>query len=181
MSIRQVSIPLRRGMPRGLIPVVLAALAMSGALSWPSAPARAEENKIWTATKTSLYGAAAGALLGSVALLVEKRDPRLMTVRWGVVIGTFGGFAYGLWDVGHQHGDLSLVPRVRGRDGDLSADALEPMALASAASRSAAAIPQGHPGRRLGQTSFVGSCGRMAGTARHLSTMDPAAVRRTTR
>jgi hypothetical protein len=62
-------------------------------------PAYADENKILTVTKDALYGAGAGLLLSGVTTLVVAKDSRSDVLRWGIVIGTFGGFAYGVYEV----------------------------------------------------------------------------------
>lgn len=81
--------------------VICAGLLLS--LAWPglgggdgAAQARSE-NKILLLAKTAVYGGLTGLLLGGVAALVVDSDSRDDAVRWGVVLGTFGGFAYGIY------------------------------------------------------------------------------------
>ena len=115
MKIRHISVPRRWSAPRVLVLALLALPLAATSVSWPLKAAAAEENRILTATKSALYGGAAGLLLGGVAALVAKRDDRDNAIRWGVVVGTFGGFAYGLYDVTHHKSDFSLrPPRDRG-------------------------------------------------------------------
>ena len=59
----------------------------------PTTVAHAEENSILTVAKDALYGAGTGLLLSAVTSLVVSKDSRGDVLRWGVVIGTFGGFA----------------------------------------------------------------------------------------
>jgi hypothetical protein len=68
-------------------------------------PAWADDNKILEVAKCTIYGGATGLLVGGVLTLVVKDDNRDDVVRWGVVIGTFGGLAYGLYDVSKQKED----------------------------------------------------------------------------
>ncbi|MBU1700737.1 MAG: hypothetical protein KJ970_01645 [Candidatus Eisenbacteria bacterium] len=58
--------------------------------------ARAEEPML-TITKNTLYGALTGLVLGGTLTLVVDEEKRDDVVRWGVVIGTFGGFGFGLY------------------------------------------------------------------------------------
>jgi hypothetical protein len=62
-----------------------------------------------TVTKNTLYGALTGLVLGGTLTLVVDEEKRDDVVRWGVVIGTFGGFGYGLYAASSGDGDyLSL-------------------------------------------------------------------------
>lgn len=49
--------------------------------------------------KNAVYGALTGLLLGGVVALVSDEDSRGDAIRWGVVIGTFGGVAYGIYEL----------------------------------------------------------------------------------
>jgi hypothetical protein len=57
-------------------------------------PAAAEE-PLLTVMKNTLLGAATGLILGGTLTLVVEDDSRSEVIRWGVVVGTFGGFALG--------------------------------------------------------------------------------------
>lgn len=105
MAVQQISDLHGREIPRRAITLLLAGLLGFGA--GPARPAAAQENKILTATKSALYGCAAGLLLGGAASLVVSEADRDNVIRWGVVIGTFGGFAYGIYDTQGRSGEYS--------------------------------------------------------------------------
>jgi len=67
----------------------------------PWAPARAQDssNDLLIIAKSSLLGGLVGLVLGGVTALVVDSDDRDDAVRWGIVIGTFGGFGYGVYTV----------------------------------------------------------------------------------
>ena len=77
-------------------------------------PAHAEDS-ILTIARDSLYGAATGLLLGGVLALVVDADSRDDSIRWGVVVGTFAGCAFGIWQVAHPE-EFSLRPRTAPTD-----------------------------------------------------------------
>lgn len=68
-------------------------------------PAHADE-PIMTVAKNTLIGAATGLVLGGTLCLVLDEDSRDDSVRWGVVLGAFGGFALGVALA--AHGDDSI-------------------------------------------------------------------------
>jgi hypothetical protein len=68
----------------------------------------AQENAILSITKNALYGGAAGMLLGGVTALVVHEGSRDDAIRWGIVLGTFGGFAYGIYDQSRHPSEYSL-------------------------------------------------------------------------
>ena len=67
----------------------------------PMAPARAQDssNDLLVIAKSSLFGGLVGLVLGGVTALVVDSDDRDDAVRWGIVLGTFGGFGYGVYAV----------------------------------------------------------------------------------
>jgi hypothetical protein len=65
------------------------------ALTLRCAPAGASE-PILTVLKNTLLGSATGLILSGAATLVVHDEDRADVVRWGVVVGTFGGFALGV-------------------------------------------------------------------------------------
>jgi hypothetical protein len=80
----------------------------------PSAAAAERETRLLSITKTTIYGALLGGILGLASALVVRDGYEDDAVRWGIVLGAFGGFAYGVatpeedeWD------DLSLQTRNR--------------------------------------------------------------------
>jgi hypothetical protein len=78
-----------------------------------ASPAQAGGERILTVAKDAVYGGATGLLLGGVLTLVVPSESRDDMVRWGVVIGTFAGFGYGLYET-RGHGD-EFSERVRAR------------------------------------------------------------------
>ena len=93
-------------------------LLIPGGLVHPKKAAAA--NAIQTILMDALYGGAAGLLLGGVLMLVVDKDSRDDTLRWGAVIGTFAGFAYGVYDSrsgSSSYSDLYLRSLPREIDG----------------------------------------------------------------
>ena len=78
-----------------------------------ASPAQAAGERILTVAKDAVYGGATGLLLGGVLTLVVPTEKRDDVVRWGVVVGTFAGFGYGLYE-GHGRKD-EFSERVRAR------------------------------------------------------------------
>lgn len=108
-SIRNAtSVPLETVSPptRRLAALRVAALVTACALVAPVAPARADA--IVEVAKNTLYGAATGFVLGAATSLVMEKGDKNDAVRWGIVIGTFGGFLYGVYEV--TRNDYSYVP-----------------------------------------------------------------------
>ena len=95
--------PLRIGL--ALVLLTFVATLIPSAYGPPSA--EAAENKILTVTKDAVFGAAAGLLLGGVLMLVVHEGHRGDVVRWGVVVGTFGGFGYGIYEVSRDKDEFS--------------------------------------------------------------------------
>jgi len=105
------------GALRGLAVAALGGmLALSPLPRLGAAPARADGGLV-TVLKDGLYGGATGLLLGAVIALVVDSDHRDDSVRWGIVLGTFGGCAYGIYDVSQD--GFSAFPR----------EATEPLAV----------------------------------------------------
>ncbi|MBI5170348.1 MAG: hypothetical protein HZA61_12740 [Candidatus Eisenbacteria bacterium] len=95
-------------MKRLMLTLVLAAV-----LVMVAAPREARaENSFNEVAKTTVLGAAAGLVVGgAIAWLAEDGEP----VKWGFVVGTFGGLAYGL---AHQNSSsASLIELRRGTIG----------------------------------------------------------------
>ena len=79
-------------------------------------PARAHSDEpLLSVVKNTLYGAMTGLVLGGVLTLVVDDEDRDDVVRWGVVIGTFGGFGFGIYEA-TRNDDLLSGPS-RGEDG----------------------------------------------------------------
>jgi hypothetical protein len=67
-----------------------------------ASPAWAGGERILTVAENAIYGGATGLLLGGVLTLVVQAADRDDVVRWGVVVGTFAGFGYGLYEARGQ-------------------------------------------------------------------------------
>lgn len=85
-----VSAAVRRGGKSRLLMALLALL-----LVLPT-PARARDPFV-VVLKNTLLGGVTGLVLGGTATLVADEEDRMDIVRWGVVIGTFVGFGFGIW------------------------------------------------------------------------------------
>ncbi len=95
--------------------IASAALAALLLMSASARVARAD-NTFNEVAKTTVLGAAAGLVVGSaVAWLAEDGEP----VKWGFVIGTFGGLAYGV-----AHANSSRASLIELRRGGLGSGGL---------------------------------------------------------
>ncbi len=92
---------------RAVAAVIATALLASPLPKVGATPARAEGGLV-TVLKDGLYGGATGLLLGAVVALVVDSKHRDDSVRWGIVLGTFAGCAYGIYDVSTS--EFSLRP-----------------------------------------------------------------------
>lgn len=148
----------RRFSPVGSILVRASAWALILALFAPGGLARpraaSAESDIKVILTDSLYGAAAGALLGGVLMLVVDKDNRDDTLRWGIVLGTFSGFAYGIYETSGDSGGYSglLRPIPPGSSAAPEQDELDPALAAWADSMQVA-----QAGRSPVLASLVGS------------------------
>jgi hypothetical protein len=73
-----------------------------------------DENPVKEIAKSVAWGALAGLLVGSAVALAAKDDSG-DPVRWGIVIGTFGGLAAGIYFVSHRPQPTSLLELRDGR------------------------------------------------------------------
>lgn len=90
--------------------ILCAALAALLLTTASARPARAD-NQFNEVAKTTVLGAAAGLVVGSaIAWLADDGEP----VKWGFVIGTFGGLAYGV-----SHANRSSASLIELRDGHI--------------------------------------------------------------
>ncbi|MFN8549379.1 MAG: hypothetical protein U0527_15760 [Candidatus Eisenbacteria bacterium] len=87
------------GFARGLTVAALAGMLALSPLPRLGATSARADGGLVTILKDGLYGGATGLLLGAVIALVVDSDHRDDSVRWGIVLGTFGGCAYGIYDV----------------------------------------------------------------------------------
>jgi hypothetical protein len=106
----------RRGSHRRSLGVLASALLLtllSRELALPSvAAAGSSEKRLLSITKTTVYGALLGGILGLAGALVVREGYEDDSIRWGVAVGAFSGFAYGA--LSHEDSDeFSLGP---GRD-----------------------------------------------------------------
>lgn len=68
---------------------------------------RAASDPLLVVTKDTLLGAVTGLVLGgTLTLVIDDDDKKGETVRWGVVIGTFAGFGFGIYHASRGEGDL---------------------------------------------------------------------------
>lgn len=67
-----------------------------------------DENPVKEIAKSVCWGAAAGAVLGG-AVMLAKSDPSLGPLRWGVVIGAFGGLGAGVYFVALRPQPVGLL------------------------------------------------------------------------
>jgi hypothetical protein len=86
-------------MKRFAVSVLL--VAMLAASAAPAAGAvnverQGSENAFIEVARTACYGALAGVLVGSAIALAQDNGKGGDDVRWGFVIGTFGGLGYGI-------------------------------------------------------------------------------------
>lgn len=86
---------------------------------------------LMTIAKDTLIGGATGLILGGTLTLVVDDQDRSEVVRWGVVIGTFGGFGFGVWRATRGEGEDLF--------GDASAPRMTPAGLGGQASGAAQA------------------------------------------
>jgi hypothetical protein len=103
-----ISIRTIRGRAAGLGLAFLLFLASIGTPSRPAWAGRSED-RLLTITKTTVYGALLGGLLGVASALVVKEDKRDNAIRWGITLGAFTGCIYGVVDTAEEDSDeLSL-------------------------------------------------------------------------
>ncbi|MBM3287928.1 MAG: hypothetical protein FJY88_11355 [Candidatus Eisenbacteria bacterium] len=81
---------------RSLICLLLLSVLLSISASPECAWAGGADSKMKAITKTTLYGALLGGLLGLASALVVRDGYEDDAVRWGIVSGTFAGFIYGI-------------------------------------------------------------------------------------
>ncbi len=83
---------------RGILIAILLFLLM---------PSAAEAgDPLLTITKDTLLGSVVGLVLGGTLTLVVDERNQSETIRWGIVIGTFGGFGFGLWHASNPGDEL---------------------------------------------------------------------------
>ncbi len=104
-----------RGPAPARVAVILVAAGLSLAMTPAARPALAgaSEDKLLSITKTTVYGAMLGGLLGVASALIVRKGYEDDAIRWGVALGSFAGFAYGITSKEETTDDLSFlsVPR----------------------------------------------------------------------
>lgn len=101
--IRRVAAPVMPAAPAAVALLALLAL-VAPPLARP-APAQVVEtreddaNPMVSVFKSTVYGSAAGTLLGLAFAVADEGGDNGDAVRWGFVTGTFFGFAYGIYHV----------------------------------------------------------------------------------
>ncbi len=100
-------------MRSGFRPVALALPLVLLFSACISSQAVARQNPMLLLLKNSVYGSACGLLLGGVLTLVMDKDNRGDVVRWGVVVGTFSGFGYGIYELSAGSGYEEFTRRTR--------------------------------------------------------------------
>ncbi len=126
--------------------IIIALLVAALLLASGSAPAAAaEENKILTIAKDAVYGSATGLFLGAVLALVVKAEDRGDVVRWGVVIGTFTGFSYGIYDARRGVDEFSMDRTGPAHPQSLRPQSLRPQSLRRPPVGPGARDPEGSP------------------------------------
>lgn len=76
--------------------IIVLAIALLQTILVPPADADGREDRLLSITKTTVYGALLGGILGFTSALVVRDGYEDDAVRWGIVLGAFGGFAYGI-------------------------------------------------------------------------------------
>ena len=76
----------------------LSPLALARASGGVTVSRGSDENPVKEIAKSIYWGAVGGALIGGAILLADKSD-NSDPLRWGIVIGTFGGLAVGTYFV----------------------------------------------------------------------------------
>jgi hypothetical protein len=80
----------------GVLAFAVLVTLLSRELALPSeAAAGASEKRLLSITKTTVYGALLGGILGLAGALVVRDGYEDDSIRWGVAVGAFSGFAYG--------------------------------------------------------------------------------------
>jgi len=105
----------------GIVVVILLALAAT-AFADVNVERRGSENPMQEIAKSTIYGALCGVMLGGAVALIHDGDDE-DTLRWGLVAGTFFGFAYGFYHVSTRPSALLEIEdgRIRLRPPDLAA------------------------------------------------------------
>ncbi len=68
---------------------------------------RGASDPLLVVTKDTLLGAVTGLILGgTLTLVIDDDSKKAETVRWGVVIGTFAGFGFGIYHASRGEADL---------------------------------------------------------------------------
>jgi len=97
-----------------LLAVTLVLLLAAGSRAQVVETRRSEGNPMIDVFKSTLYGGAAGLVLGLAVELVDDDDDNSDAPKWGFVTGTFFGFGYGLYYVTTRSRPEGLLRRDAG-------------------------------------------------------------------
>lgn len=96
--------------------LLVAAVILAGTTLTPRSASASNNNDFIEVAKTTSYGALGGLLVGSaIALISDSGEP----VKWGFVVGTFGGLFYGVSHLSSSRASLMEV-----REGHLATGGL---------------------------------------------------------
>ncbi len=101
-------------------------------LAGPTAPRAAAANHMLVLLRDTFYGSMLGVILSGALTLVVPEDDRQDVLRWGVVIGTFSGFGFGVYEVTREDSDVlseAAVGPMRLAFGQDPREGLHPWAL----------------------------------------------------
>lgn len=94
--------------------ILLALLASIPAAAPATAAVNVErqgtENPMVEISRSTLYGALAGLVVGS-AIALAAEDDSGEPIRWGIVVGTFTGLGVGIYFVSHRPQPQALLER----------------------------------------------------------------------
>jgi MFS family permease len=100
--------------------VALIAGSSSTARAEVNVERRGSENGMVEIARSTMYGALAGFIVGGAIALAAKDDSG-EPLRWGIVVGTFAGLGYGVYQVATRPAPTALIEL---KDGELRAHAL---------------------------------------------------------
>lgn len=108
----------------------------------PAAGAGTSEQRLLSITKTTVYGALLGGILGLASALVVHEGYEDDAIRWGVALGAFSGFIYGAVNP-EETDDFSLHARPERAPYDPRCFAERDEAARAASSKSGAGSSRG--------------------------------------
>lgn len=97
-----------------VLAALLSLLSASPSAAGVNVERRGSENPMVEVSRSTLYGALTGLVVGS-AIALAADDGSGEPVRWGIVIGTFAGLAGGVYFVTHRAQPDALLQLDEGR------------------------------------------------------------------